>query len=118
MVIAFCGLALLAGWQEEHPACKSLSDEVLAWLDVWTLERDTNDLHMVQLMPLPPHHLCFRDIQNGLSFWYRPTRVVVEKRPLNGLLFAGLLLPACFCSVRFSVFSNIILSPIGWEEYS
>ena len=47
------------------------------------LEQSVNDLHMVQLMPLPPHHLCFSKIQNGLSFWYRPTQVVLEKRPLN-----------------------------------
>ena len=25
-----------------------------------SLELGANDLHMVQLMPLPPHHLCFR----------------------------------------------------------
>jgi len=36
--------------QEEHPVCKS--DEVLAWLSVWS-----NDLHIVQLMPLPLYHL-------------------------------------------------------------
>ena len=30
------------------------------------LERSANDLHMVQLMPLPPHHLCFSKIQNGM----------------------------------------------------
>ena len=24
------------------------------------LEQSANDLHMVQLMPLPPHHVCFR----------------------------------------------------------
>ena len=47
------------------------------------LEQSANDLHMVRLMPLPPHHLCFSKIQNGLSFWYRPTQVVLEKRPLN-----------------------------------
>ena len=29
--------------------------------------------HMVQLIPLPPHHLCFSKIQNGLSFWYQLT---------------------------------------------
>jgi len=28
-------LTLLVGHQEEHPACKNLSDEVLAWLSVW-----------------------------------------------------------------------------------
>jgi len=27
----------LAGRQEEHPACKKLSDGVLAWLSVWTV---------------------------------------------------------------------------------
>ena len=45
------------------------------------LEQSANDLHMVQLMPLPSHHLCFSKIQNGLSFWYWPTQVVLEKRP-------------------------------------
>jgi len=36
-------------------------------------------LHIVQPMPLPPYHLCFSKIQNGLSFWYWPTQVVLEK---------------------------------------
>jgi len=26
----------LAGHQEEHPACKKLSDKVLTWLTVWS----------------------------------------------------------------------------------
>jgi len=33
---------------------KNLSDEVLAWL---CLKRGADNLHMVQLMPLPLHHL-------------------------------------------------------------
>jgi len=33
---AFSALTLLAGRQEEHPACKKLSGEVLAWLSVWS----------------------------------------------------------------------------------
>jgi len=45
----------LVGHQEEYSACKKLSDEVLAW---FCLEQE-NDLHMVQLMPLPPHRLLF-----------------------------------------------------------
>jgi len=48
--IAFSALTLLVEHQEQHPARKKLSDEMLA-------ERGANDLHMVQLMPLPPHHL-------------------------------------------------------------
>jgi len=35
-VDAFSALTLLVGHQEEHPACKKLSDEVLEWLSVWS----------------------------------------------------------------------------------
>jgi len=64
-------LTLLLGRQEQHPACKN-SDEVLGAPNhcsyrpdalpdlagmVICLERGANDLHMVQLMPQPPHHL-------------------------------------------------------------
>ena len=56
------------------------------------LERSANDLHMVRLMPLPPHHLCFSKIQNGLSFWYQPTQVVLEKSPLNGCVCVCVIL--------------------------
>ena len=34
--LTFGALTLLVGRQEEHPACKTLSDEVLAWLSVWS----------------------------------------------------------------------------------
>jgi len=34
--IAFIALTLLVGHQEEHPACENLSDDVLAWLSVWS----------------------------------------------------------------------------------
>jgi len=33
--VVFSALILLVGHQEEHPTCKRLSDEVLAWLSVW-----------------------------------------------------------------------------------
>jgi len=45
---------MLVGRREEHLACRKFSDEVLAV--VICLERGADDLHMVQLMPLPPHH--------------------------------------------------------------
>jgi len=48
------------------------------------LERGANDLHMVQLMPLPAHRLLFIKIQNGLPSWCQLTQVVLEERPLNG----------------------------------
>ena len=47
------------------------------------LERGA-DLHMAQLMPLPLTVSCFSKIQIGLPSWYRLTRVVLEKGPLNG----------------------------------
>jgi len=51
---SFSSLMLLVGQQGVHPACKKLSGEVLAWL---SLQQGANDLHMLQLMPLQPHHL-------------------------------------------------------------
>jgi len=66
--IVFSALTVLVGRQEEHPACKKLSDEVLvysyknqltkhklAW--IICLVRGENDQHIVQSMPLPPHHV-------------------------------------------------------------
>jgi len=50
---------------------------------VMCLEQGANDLHMVQLMSLPPIISCFIKIQNGLPFWCRLTQVVLEKRLLN-----------------------------------
>ena len=47
------------------------------------LERGAYDLSMVQLMPLPPHHLCFSKMQNGLSFWYWPTQIVLVKKAIK-----------------------------------
>jgi len=36
LMVAFSALTLLVSHQEEHPACKKLSDEVLTWLSVWS----------------------------------------------------------------------------------
>ena len=36
VLMAFGALSLLVGRQEGHPACKKLSDGVLAWLSVWS----------------------------------------------------------------------------------
>jgi len=41
------------------------------------------DLHVAQLMLLPLNVSCFSRIQIGFTFWYRLTRVVREKGPLN-----------------------------------
>ena len=80
-MLAFSALTLLVGRQEGHLACKKLSGEVLAWLSVWS---EVQTCIMAQLMPLPLTVSCFSKIQIGLPIWYRPTRVVPEKGPLNG----------------------------------
>ena len=56
---------LLAGQQEEHPACKKTE-----WWGagvVICLERGA-DLHVAQLMPLPLTVSCFSKIQIGFTF--------------------------------------------------
>jgi len=50
------------------------------------LERGADCLHMVQLMPLLPiTSLSLASFKSRLvlSFWYRLTQVVLERRPLN-----------------------------------
>jgi len=55
---AFSALTLLVGHQEEQPARNKLSDRGTGM--VIHLECGANDLHMVQLMPLPTHHLLLQ----------------------------------------------------------
>ena len=77
---AFSALTLLVGRQEGHPACKKLSGGVLAWLSVWS---------EVQTCIRPSwchsHSLSLASVKSRLilPFWYRLTRAVLEKGPLN-----------------------------------
>jgi len=64
---AFSALSLLVGRQEENPACKNLSDELLAWLSVCS---KVQMICMVQLMPLPPHHDASLKSRLVAPFWY------------------------------------------------
>jgi len=50
----------------------------------------STDLHMAQLIPLLLTVFCFSKIQICLPFWYRLTRVVLDKGPLNGCCFCCL----------------------------
>ena len=52
------------------------------------LERGANDLHMVQLMPLPPRHLLLQQNPEWFNFLVPATQVVLEKRPLVVCVFA------------------------------
>ena len=79
---SFSALMLLVVQQEEHPARKTLSDEVLAWLSVWS------EVQMICIWSswchCHPIISCFVKIQNGSAFLVPATQVVLEKRPLNG----------------------------------
>jgi len=78
---AFSALTLLVGQQEGHPACKKLSGGVLAWISVWS---------EVQTCVWPSrchcHSLSLAPVKSRLvlPFWYRLTRLVPERGPLNG----------------------------------
>ena len=77
---AFSASTLLVGRQEGHPACKTLSSGVLAWLSVWS---------EMQTCIWPSwchcHSLSLASVKSRLvlPFWYRLTRVDPEKEPLN-----------------------------------
>jgi len=80
----FSALTLLVGCQEEHLACKKI--QYWGAGVVICLEWDANDLHMIQLMPLPPIISCLLKSRMFQLFWYLFTQVVLEKRPLNQCL--------------------------------
>ena len=73
---------------------------MLEWLSVWS-ERGA-DLHTAQLMPLPLTVSCFSKIQIGLPFWYRLTRVVLEKGPLNRCVCVCV----CVCEINRFLYSR------------
>ena len=77
----FSALTLLVGRQEGHPAFKKLSGGVLVWLSVCS---------EVQTCTRPSwchcHSLSLASVKSRLvlPFWYRLTRVDLDKGPLNG----------------------------------
>ena len=85
-IFSFGALILLVGHQEEQPACKTLSDEVLPWLSV------CSKMQMICLWLLwsswcycHPIISCFIKIQIGLTFMVPTCSDCTEKRPLNVL---------------------------------
>ena len=78
--IAFSALTLLVVQQEGYPACKKLSGGVLAWLSDWS-EVQT----CIWQSRCHCHSLSLASLKSRLvfPFWYRLTRVVLDKGPLN-----------------------------------
>jgi len=89
-------LTLLVGRQEGHPACKKLSGGVPAWLSVWCEVQTCMwpsgfHCHSLSLAPIKSRLL--------LPFWYRLTRVVPDRRPLNGCVCVQMKMSAT-CGVQ------------------
>ena len=85
-------LTLLVGRHEEHPACKKLSHDVLAWLSVW------NEVQMICMWPicmlLPPHLLLL----------HYKSRMVFSERKLTF---------ATCCRPSVCRLSSVCLSVVG-----
>ena len=96
---------LLVGRQEGHPACKKLSGGVLAWLSVGS---------EVQTCIWPSwchcHSLSLASVQSKLvsPFWYRLTRVVLEKRAVKRVRCGSC---AEVCNKR-----SLAMSPFNGEQ--
>ena len=80
---AFSALTLLVGRQEGHPACKKQEwwGIVMMWLSFWSevqtcIWPSWCHCHLLSLAPVKSRLV--------LPFWYRLTKVVLEKRPFNG----------------------------------
>ena len=117
-LLAFSALTLLVGRQEGHPACKKLSGGVLAWLSVCS-----NWCHCW----CHCHSLSLASVESRLvlPFWYRLTRVVPEKGPLNGcvcVLYARLpwIAPECYgkLSAMTSESDVFAFGVTMWEMFS
>jgi len=88
---------------------KSIRPKKIGWWGVGVvirLERGTDCLHMVQLMPLhpkTPSSLASFKSRLVLPFWYQLTQVVLERRPLNG------------CCSSSSSSSSSDISEVTWQ---
>jgi len=109
----------LVGHQEENPAYKRLSHDVLAWLSVWS------EVQMICIWSSWCHwypiDCCFIKIQIGLTFLVPAYQVVLLKWLLNRCL------PFCsvhfrvtqhghpYCFSRWTVEKKCQLSYVGWQ---
>jgi len=73
----------LVGHWEEPPACKKLSDEVLAWLSVYS---EVQMIYGPAYVTATPSSLAALKSRMFLPFWYWLTHDVLEMRQLNGCL--------------------------------
>jgi len=97
------------GHQEEHPACKKMSGEVLAWLSVWS------KVQMISIWSswchCHPIMFCTIKIQNGFTFYLSGAGCPGKEGAKQVLvLLLLLLLPAfgnMYCIKQLGLVQNI-----------
>ena len=85
------------GRQKGHPACKKLSGEVLAWLSTWSKVQTCIWPSWCHCLSLSLASVKSRLV---LPFWYRLTRVVLDKGPLNGCV----CVPMAVVALRYAIY--------------
>ena len=106
----FSALTLLVGRQEGHLACKKLSSGVLAWLSVWS-----EVLTCIWPSWCHSHSLSLASVKSRsvLPFWYRLTRVIPDKGPLNGVcVCVCACVRACVCEWCRQLCGNTMEQPL------
>ena len=108
---AFSALMLLIGRREGHPAFKKLSGRVLVWLSLW-IEVQT----CIRSSWCHCHLLSLASVKSRLvlPFWFRLTRAVPDKGPLNACLFVvvhvvQVVLWQCRFNLCFNAFIIMII---------
>ena len=100
-LITFSALTLLVGWLEEHWPVK-------IWVRRRCLKQSANDLHIVQLMPLPSWHLLLHWNREWFILLVLAYTACPEKRPLNETL------SLIYCVV---LYLSIIIALVLSSEY-
>ena len=104
--VTFSALTLLAGWQEGHPACKNWS--VGCWHGYLSGARCRLAYGWCHC-----HSLSLALVKSRLvlPFWYRLTRVVPDKGPLNGCV--------CVCVCRACLLHSLLcIAQWNWRSAS
>jgi len=109
-MLTYIRLTLLVGRQEGHLVCKKLSDGVLAWLSVWS-EVQT----CIWFSWCHCHSLSLASVKSRLvlPFWYRRTRVVLDKGSLNRCVYVCIVIIIVSKMLIYSS-SRIAVNVVWW----
>jgi len=92
----------------------TLSSGVLAWLSVW---REVQTC--IRLSCCHCHSLSLASVKSRLvlPFWYRLTRVVSEKGPLNGCVCVLFVRSLDVGQLAYLLYVSSCMSPCNWHSF-